>query len=792
MGPVDMTQGGFETGSDYVAARVSFEVNDEGATSLKELTEQLKNFRTATEAANRTGTDFIKYLQTMTQLTNQATEAQKALVDQLNKLADVQQSLMTGQGTQVTRGLPQGRVDPQSGMGGGAGTGASRAPTIGDASSYLGQMAKTDPRQYFNMQQNWGNVRTGDVPAASPSDNDLAQHAQRHHAREQALQDQNASHMKDPFSPIQRRINGMTSGASQLINEMGGGGSEEGMLGLAQKGMMSLSGMLRGSGAAAAATADGAATVGTVAQGGLGAFLARGAGMGLGAAGLGLGAAAAGMGLYQMGGAAVQDVRQLGQSRGGGFQEGMGYEMAIRSMALNPFLSTDQARQIVSSGLSSGYTGKEFDTVTQFMANNLKDMNMQVADSMKLFKKNVGEGGMSQEGLSSQLEALKIASKHGFSSLEELTGSYANASGAMISAGVAGPQASKQAAAASLMFDNVQDLKEVGAKMAASANMKGSMMPSLLRNASLSGVNVPNNVSMGGTMEWIGDNADGNQAIFNVVRKQAQLYQRSGMSKSQVIDSMQSWLIQAFPDMPQWQDRTIVSKFVTEALANPNAVREANAANEKAQAETRDVKGRGGWEQVGGTLAGGFQTVFQGVGELFGNVMQHGGTLSDWKWDKTKQANTDALIGGMSTHSQAFDSVLRQYGATGGLEINVGGKWQKMDLDEANQSQERAWVEAASKGAKIRQTGKGGDGLSLTELQTKGFDTTGGGGRNAFSLANSNVNVGGVLRITIDRDGRITSIPNQVDLNQNQIGANEGAGNMTHNSPGPGQGNGYR
>ena len=37
-------------------------------------------------------------------------------------------------------------------------------------------------------------------------------------------------------------------------------------------------------------------------------------------------------------------------------------------MALNPFITTDQARQIVTQGLSSGYTGKEFDTVTQFMA----------------------------------------------------------------------------------------------------------------------------------------------------------------------------------------------------------------------------------------------------------------------------------------------------------------------------------------------------------------------------------------------------------------------------------------
>ncbi len=367
-----MTQGGFETGADFVAARVSFDIDSTGISNLRELSEELNRYRTSTEAASRTTGDFTKYLQQMTQLANQATEAQTNLINQLQRMADVQQSLMTGQGTQVSRGAPQGYVNPFSGMGGGNGAGtANRPPTISDASGYLAGMSQQDPRGYVNMQAARGNVRAGDLPATSPSDQDIAQHAQRHFNREKAQNDQ-AIRTADPYASGQRHMSSLTSGASQLISELGPGGSGMGVASMAAQGMMSLSGHLRKSAAATGGVKDGSAPMGTADDvagmagmlGGLKSF----AGTGLGAASLGVGAAVGGMALFQQGGQAVQGLRSMGQTRGGDFQEGLGYEMALRSMALNPFITTDQARQIVSQGLSSGYTGKEFDTVTQFMA----------------------------------------------------------------------------------------------------------------------------------------------------------------------------------------------------------------------------------------------------------------------------------------------------------------------------------------------------------------------------------------------------------------------------------------
>lgn len=81
-----------------------------------------------------------------------------------------------------------------------------------------------------------------------------------------------------------------------------------------------------------------------------------------------IGAAAGAMALVQSGGEMYQNVENLGQTHNQGFSGGLGFEMGIRSMALNPFITTEQARQITMGALNLGYTGKEFDTVTQFMA----------------------------------------------------------------------------------------------------------------------------------------------------------------------------------------------------------------------------------------------------------------------------------------------------------------------------------------------------------------------------------------------------------------------------------------
>lgn len=102
------------------------------------------------------------------------------------------------------------------------------------------------------------------------------------------------------------------------------------------------------------------------------------------------------------------DITKAGEgAHGGGFSEGMGYEMSVRSMALNPFISTEQARKIVMSGVQNGFTGKELDTVTEFMAENLKSMNMSVEQSTKLLQTSVIQSGQSVQSLAQDLSVIK-------------------------------------------------------------------------------------------------------------------------------------------------------------------------------------------------------------------------------------------------------------------------------------------------------------------------------------------------------------------------------------------------
>lgn len=772
-----MTQGGFEVGADYVAARVSFDIDNSGVSSLRELSEELSRFRTATEAANRTGADFMKYLQQMTQLTNQATEAQTNLVNQIQKMADFQQSMMnTSPGIQASRGVPQGQGQ-FLGMGGGngAGTASSRPATLGDASTYLGNLAQQDPRRYFNMQNNWGNVRTGDVPAGSPSDNDLAQHAQRHYNREKQQRDQAvSSQMDDPLSPIQRRISGMTSGAASLLSELSPGGNGMGLASMAAQGLGSLSGWARQSGAATSALGPGQASApNSVADAGMLASLGRGAmsflGTGAGVAAAGVGAAASAGMLYQMGGEVVQGYRSMGQTRGGGFQEGLGYEMAIRSMAMNPFITTDQARQIVSAGLSSGYTGKEFDTLTQFIAANLKDMNMSVADSMKMFKKNVTEGGVSAEGVSGALETLKVGSRQGYSSLETMTAGYANTSSAFINAGMSGSQASRAAAASTFVFNDSAELAGLYSSIASSA-AGDKKIGGLLMNPSISGQNMP----MGTTPEsaWERISGDPNQAVYNILRYFAQLaWQGSGGDEGIAVSSFHSMLKQNFPQV-DWQSRTKVRALLKEVLSNPNAVKNANSQEKQAGKEAAAAKPLGTMQRLGSNISGNLQTGVAAVTDLFKNVFTRS-PEEGWNWDETIRSSEQWQMGVNEVRSPMLSTLVNQtQGGSKNLQVGDGKSWQQLDLANVEQ------IKALSDGKmKIRERGDTSGGKYLTEIPNSG--------KNGINGVIQTTPVYGKLEVTVHQNGKVDA-PQTVQLSPAQQGAMEGVGGFYPNTAPPG------
>lgn len=79
----------------------------------------------------------------------------------------------------------------------------------------------------------------------------------------------------------------------------------------------------------------------------------------------------------------------------------------IKALALDPWISTEQARQLVMAGLNTGAKGDNYDKITDFLTENLRDMNVSVSKSMQLMKASVTEGSMSIENLSATMKNIK-------------------------------------------------------------------------------------------------------------------------------------------------------------------------------------------------------------------------------------------------------------------------------------------------------------------------------------------------------------------------------------------------
>ena len=151
------------------------------------------------------------------------------------------------------------------------------------------------------------------------------------------------------------------------------------------------------------------------------------------------------------------ELTALGMEGGGGLREGMGYQMAVQQMAMNPMLTTQQSKQIVMTALSEGYTGKEFDTMTQFMADNMTEMNLSVNDSVKLLKSNVEQGGQSVKSLGTQLEALNATVGTGVSGRAEIQEAFVNVSQTGVDLGMGGSDAGRMGMIAANLFQDQRD-----------------------------------------------------------------------------------------------------------------------------------------------------------------------------------------------------------------------------------------------------------------------------------------------------------------------------------------------
>jgi len=843
-----MTTGGsgFESGEDFVAARLSIDVPTEGIANLRELTQEIDRFRVSAEAAARIQDDFVQGQRQSADAAERATTATANLVSQMQRAADLQGRLASGSATAGGLNAPGGYVDPFSG----AESGRGRAPaTLPEAQGQIDALRERDPRAYLNMQAARGNLRQGDVPAETPDEQQLHNAATRVHEREQEntrQQQENPparhippgdSSMADwrqqigPDASIARQVLDETGGggrpsaaaaggleggalptdvtdttkapsrpaadapprvgaqkkggggvaedsaatereqstlsrgagiAQQVLNEFGPGGSYQGMGGLAMRGLNAASSMGGGAGGALGGLAKGA-----------------------GVAGLGLTAALAGYGLTQKGGEVYQGFKNQGLVRGGGAAEGIGYEMSIRAMAMNPFLSTEQSRQVIQAALTEGYSGKAFDTVTGFMSSNLREMNLGVAQSVELLRKNVNEGGQSIEGLAANLGVLKEMSKTGVRSLPELQAGFQATSGTLVNAGVSGPVADRNALAAGQMFNDNQALKGTGEQLVQA--MTGPQGMAFMR--AQGGINMPAGV-MPGAMPFLMQGDEMLQGSTTVIKKWALQFHNAGgrppKGSAKYANAVYQWQLFLQQLGIPWasnasQVREMYDKFVYEG-ADPFT--EGTQKRDEATKQQTQVQDRDFWATVGASAAdraydvgaqalGGVRATIGNIGSvLTGNFSEIPGRISE-QFGKTVDRFTGHGPDEGKYRIPMLDNIMDVYGP-GGFEIlDKNNKTVKFNPDNREQMDRLSSGEYT-----YREKGSTGPGISLAQ-------TPQGGDNFKQRVAE----VQGTLRIELDPAAQSAGVrvPTTVQLTPHEQKANMGYGDATPNNAPPGE-----
>ena len=460
----------FSYGDDVVAARVSVDVPPESAANLDSIIRGVSELRTNMEATARANSSVVDYLREMPTLLSQVGEASGRYQD----------SVVIGSGGSPNPRVPlSGRNDPtaagasDASLGSGGGRGGLTAADESVIRDF-NDLQERDPRQAANMQaqRSQGSRRNAGARPSAPSrpgsgrprnrpDSPAPEHDADPESNGEGSPDdynfvdtrsnqlpgtRDTAPSVDPLARAQRLGTQGQNVLNQVLAETRQGQSGLGNTNAAIRGV-------RTSATAANSFIERRALAAHIAEGGTAESFrgaaAAGGRMGAVSAGLGTAAKFAGAaGVAYMAvdasqkiGEQYQQYKNQGMIRGGGAQEGMGYEMQIRTMAMNPFINTEQSRKVINTALSEGYTGKEFDTVTKFMSENLKDMNLSVADSVKLLNTNVNEGGQSISQLNTQLNTMKELAGGGYATLQDRQEIYAKVSGQAVEQGASGEQA---------------------------------------------------------------------------------------------------------------------------------------------------------------------------------------------------------------------------------------------------------------------------------------------------------------------------------------------------------------
>lgn len=746
----------FEYSEDSVVARLSFDVPPQALTDARQLAEAMAAVATQQEYIARSTGTWLDYYNQVPQIMERANQAYRETITQLERMAYIQNEMGGGKANigpstgdpsgGYSTAAPQGYVNPFAGQFFGMGV----TPDLTNAQQHMMGMAAQNPQMYANMMGARGNAvnpallgmvggiaagATGQAPQsgggmgqggpAAASQSPQATQSQRKAAAPPdssqsgaptTSEPQNIPAQPHPDAPAwQQAVAGAIAGAQQIVNEgQAGAGGRSKMLGMA--------------GAALGAGAMAMNKIGDNPGGNASsrlASIAKGAGL-AGAVGTGAWLASK----VQDVGEQVTKYSQLGSVQGGGLAEGVGYEAQARLMALNPFITAEQSRQVMQMALREGFRGGQFDTVQDFMIKNFKDMGMSLGDQMELIKSSVVAGGEStqtfkqnMDDLQNTLTEMKLLAGEGGASLPDRAAQLQSNVSTLTSLNVGQDSAQRAGLAMQEMFKDNKILREAAPGLMNDAAKNPLFMQQVALRHGITGL--PGAIP--GKLEDAG--IDMNQAFL----EQAQY----------IIDNF---------IRGQYQDDRDAAVIFQQYMAEQGVPMDQNTAYElyKQLTSGRDIAGDTG-RSVASAEAKRRLRQKQGPGIVQGTVDSLTGVTRGIgkPLEKIGSLFTNAFRGDSEAAQQDFEDLP---GAFGGGASQV---WNSMF------GSARSQVDQQMKEAR-ENASRGGS----APVQTQGT-------------------VSGEVRITVDQQGRVTA-PQSIQLSGQQKSANAGYGNAQLNNAPPG------
>lgn len=792
-----------DDGDGDVSARLSVDVPQDAVANLNQLMSATHDLRANMEATARAQGDFIEYLKQLPEVMAASEQASERFFTSAagNIMSDLGPDSTPG-ATPLRRGKGSSRNDAVR-------PDHSNTPGSGGqqrVEQQLNELKENDPRQYANMVAQNGDGRTihrgGDeVPGrgggrtggggagtgpGGPTSPPSGPAAPSGPGRTPGGEGPQNSGGIDWAERIQK-LQGSGSGfLNSVLSQTAAGGRGSGLdiinagvgglRGMAQRHQANVQSQMQDAAARATAEArergmDEASTAAHVAQAtgrfsgsaGMAGTLVKGAGVAGAVVGVGLAANQAGEW--------YQGMRAQGATRGGGAAEGMAFEMGVRTMAMNPFLSTEQSRKIMTSALNEGYTGKEFDTVTDFMADNLKKMNMDVAESVRLLRTNVNKGGQSIAGAQQDIGAVSRMAQNDDvrQTSDQLRQTYSNVMDTLTTGPGAAGGADASAFAQLLTSYGSTDpnLKGFGEKLASAASNNPMMARKVapdgytgnFRGALAAGLDDPD-----------GDvNAfkDINQAVIDIVGNPhvQKLLANENTAVNGVL-TIKARLKAMGVDATDEEVRALVRQYQSGDLQKET---ERSISERKKSLTGGKVEKKSLSKKVGNLSKGVGQGVLAGVGWLASplDAVMSGDPISDWSsenWDDAVR-NTRDMTNDIYSNKR-IEELMDEYGRGNITVKNKDGKEQKLDYKALED--EGLMNDLVSGKAQLKLPGS----RDFTTMESIGAQTDGEKGSG-----------GGVYDLT-DRAAQLLKLlPNGgQSLNQTQRSSNYAEDNATRNN----------